>query len=91
MAVYCRGCGTQRGLPIAAVRVADEACQFCGGFEMHEVRRAVGRPPDRRTLVTHEKLRNFDYPDRLIDSMPGSFHKQAEREYADVEITPKDN
>jgi hypothetical protein len=32
------------------------------------------------------QLNNFDYPDKLINSMPGSFEKVAEREYRDVDL-----
>ena len=86
MAVYCGACATQRDLPRSAVRVAKEACQFCGGWESQQVRRHVGRPGNRRILVSTEKLNNYDYPDKLINSMPGSFEKVAHKEYEGVEI-----
>jgi hypothetical protein len=86
MAVYCGACAKQRELPRSAVRVAIEACQFCGGWESKEVRRHVGRPGvNRRVVQDTVKLNNFDYPDKLINSMPGSFEQQAHREYEGVD------
>jgi hypothetical protein len=32
------------------------------------------------------KLNNFDYPDRLINSMPGSFEAQAHKEYEGMDV-----
>lgn len=87
MAVYCGACAIQRDLPRSAVRVALEPCDFCGGWETQQVRKHVGRPGvNRRAVVTTEKMRNFDYPDKLINSMPGSFEKQAHREYEGVDV-----
>jgi hypothetical protein len=87
MAVYCGACAKQRDLPRSAVRVATEPCQFCQGWESQQVRRHVGRPGvNRRVMVTTEKLNNFDYPDKLINSLPGSFEKQAHKEYEGVDI-----
>ena len=87
MAVYCGHCARERDLPRSAVRVASEACQFCGGFDSQTIRRHVGRPGVNRRIIQQEvKLNNFDYPDKLINSMPGSFEKQAHREYEGVDI-----
>ena len=87
MAVYCGACAKERDLPRSAIRVANEPCQFCGGFESKTVRRArrsAGCQP--ACLVEHQKLNNFDYPDKLINSMPGSFEKQAHKEYEGVDL-----
>jgi hypothetical protein len=86
MAVYCGGCAKLRDLPRSAVRVASEPCDYCGGFETQTVRRHVGRPGNRRIVQQTEKMKNFDYPDKLINSLPGSFEKQAHREYENVDI-----
>jgi hypothetical protein len=32
-----------------------------------------------------KQLNNYDYPDRLINSMPGSFEKQAHKEYEGID------
>lgn len=85
--VYCGACAKERNLPRSAVRVALEPCQYCGGFEQHLVRKHVGRPGvNRRAIQVQEKMRNFDYPDKLINSMPGSFEQQAHKEYEGVDI-----
>ena len=87
MAVYCSHCAKERDLPRSAVRVAKDPCQFCQGFDSQVVRRHVGRPGVNRRMVQQTvKLDNFDYPDKLINSMPGSFEKQAHREYEGVDI-----
>lgn len=86
MAVYCSACAKARDLPRSAVRVALEPCDFCGGFEEQTVHKRVGRPGNRKLVETKEKMRNFDYPDKLINSMPGSFEKQAHREYEGHEV-----
>jgi hypothetical protein len=87
VAVYCGVCARQRDLPRSALRVATEPCQFCNGYESQQVRRHVGRPGVNRRAVTQTvQLNNFDYPDKLINSMPGSFEKVAEREYRDVDL-----
>lgn len=84
MAIFCGACAKARDLPRSAVRVSLEPCQFCGGFESQESRRRVGRHKER-VLVTRIKLNNFDYPDKLINSMPGSFEAQAHKEYEGFE------
>ena len=84
--VYCGACAKQRDLPRSAIRVAKEPCQFCGGWESQTVRRHVGRPGNRRIMQSTEKMDNFDYPDKLINSLPGSFEKQAHKEYEGVDI-----
>jgi hypothetical protein len=87
MAVYCGQCASARDLPRGALRVATEPCQFCGGFDSQQVRKHVGRPGVNRRLVQEVKqLNNYDYPDKLINSMPGSFEKQAHKEYDGVDI-----
>lgn len=87
MAVYCGACAKQRDLPRSAVRVATEACQFCGGWESQQIRKHVGRPGvNRRAVMQTIQLNNFDYPDKLINSLPGSFEKQAHKEYEGVDI-----
>jgi hypothetical protein len=86
MAVYCGTCAKERDLPRSAVRVASEPCDFCHGFESQEVRRHVGRPGARRIVQQTVQMKNFDYPDKLINSMPGSFEKQAHKEYEGHEV-----
>ena len=80
MAIFCGACGRARDLPVGAIRTSLEPCQFCHGFESQESRRRVGRNKER-VLVTTIKLHNFDYPDKLINSMPGSYEAQAHKEY----------
>ncbi len=88
MAVYCGRCAKARDLPRSAVRVSLLPCQFCNGFESQQVRRHVGRPGvNRRVLVETVQLNNFDYPDKLINSMPGSFEAQAHKEYEGFETS----
>jgi hypothetical protein len=85
--VYCGACARQRDLPLGALRVANEPCQFCQGFESQQVRKHVGRPGVNRRAVTQTvQMKNFDYPDKLINSLPGSFEKQAHKEYEGTEI-----
>lgn len=80
--VYCGQCARQRDLPLSAVRVSTEPCNYCGGFESQQVRKHVGRPGvNRRAVVQTVQLNNFDYPDKLINSLPGSFEAQAHKEY----------
>lgn len=80
--VYCGACARQRDLPLGALRVATEPCDFCQGYESQQVRKHVGRPGfNRHVVVQTVQLNNFDYPDKLINSMPGSFEKQAHKEY----------
>lgn len=87
MAVYCGQCASQRELPRGALRVATEPCQFCGGYDSQTVRRHVGRPGvNRRAIQEVKQLNNYDYPDKLINSMPGSFEKQAHKEYEGMDI-----
>jgi hypothetical protein len=87
MAVYCGACAKERDLPRSAVRVASEPCQYCGGFESQTIRKHVGRPGvNRRAVQVTEQMKNFDYPDKLINSMPGSFEQQAHREYEGFEV-----
>lgn len=85
MAVYCGSCARHRDLPRSAVRVSSEPCQFCGGYESQTTRRRVGRNKDR-VLQETIRLNNFDYPDRLINSMPGSFEAQAHKEYEGMDV-----
>lgn len=81
MAVYCRTCANDRGLPKSAVRTAKEPCQFCNGYDQIEERKKK-REGDRMVVVVKPKqLNNFSYPDRLIDNMPGNINSEADREY----------
>jgi hypothetical protein len=87
MAVYCGVCAKERDLPRSALRVATEPCQFCNGYESQQVRKHVGRPGVNRRVVTQTvRLNNFDYPDKLINSMPNSYEKQAHKEYEGMDI-----
>ena len=80
--VYCGACARQRDLPLGALRVATEPCDFCQGYESKQVRKHVGRPGvNRHAVIQTVRMNNFDYPDKLINSMPGSFEKQAHKEY----------
>lgn len=81
MAVYCGKCQRERDLPHVSLRVSDEPCQFCQGFEQEQVRATVGPPGARRRVQRTVTMKNMSYPDKLINSMPGSFEKEAHKEY----------
>jgi hypothetical protein len=81
MAVYCSKCRDERGMPHANFRTSHLPCQFCQGFDQIQERVHVGRPPNRRIELRAKDLKNFTYPDYLIDGMPGNANSEAEKEY----------
>lgn len=87
MAIFCGRCGKARGLPVGSLRTASEPCQYCNGYESFTNRRHVGRPPNRRVVVTEDQLLNFEYPDNLIPNMPGNVETAAHKEYEGVEVS----
>lgn len=71
--VYCGECGKRRGLPLPPVRTATEPCGFCKSFEIGETHRTVGRPGNRRRVADRKNMKNFEYPDELINEAESGF------------------